>query len=153
MMINVAGPATGDGLLPERGAHSMSQFGRHEAPDSEVADPAAARPGLRAELADAVTARTVAMVAAVLLLQLGFILSYVGAFHSPKPHHISLAVIAPTQAAENLNGIAGHLIVIASYAVVGAAIALTASALRTTRPPATVRHQGALPSRVIETAD
>jgi hypothetical protein len=30
-----------------------------------------------------------------LLLQTGFILSYVGAFHSPAPHGIPLAVVAP----------------------------------------------------------
>lgn len=89
----------------------MSQSPQDEATNPEASNPAVTRPGLRAELADAVTARTVAMVAAVLLLQLGFILSYVGAFHSPKPHHISLAVIAPTQAAaqvvRNLNSIPG----------------------------------------------
>jgi hypothetical protein len=46
----------------------------------------------------------------VLLLQLGFILSYVGAFHSPTPHRIPIAVVAPaaisTQVVNGLNDIA-----------------------------------------------
>jgi hypothetical protein len=38
-------------------------------------------------------------VVGVLLLQLGFILSYVGAFHSPRPVRIPLGVVAPAGAA------------------------------------------------------
>ncbi|MFD0349173.1 hypothetical protein ACFQ0M_30245 [Kitasatospora aburaviensis] len=34
---------------------------------------------------------------AVLLLQLGFITSYVGALHEPRPHELSIAVVAPPQ--------------------------------------------------------
>jgi hypothetical protein len=49
-----------------------------------------------AELWDAVSIRTVALIVGVLLLQLGFILSYVGAFHSPRPHRIPIAVVAPS---------------------------------------------------------
>jgi prepilin-type processing-associated H-X9-DG protein len=52
-----------------------------------------------AELRDAVTPRSFGMVTAVLLLQLGFILSYVGAFHHQSPHRISIAVVAPASAA------------------------------------------------------
>jgi len=48
------------------------------------------------DLRDAIAPRTVALVAGVLLLQLGFILSYVGAFHAPKPHRVPIAVV-PTQ--------------------------------------------------------
>lgn len=52
-----------------------------------------------------------ALVAGVLVLQLAFILSYVGAFHAPKPQRISIAVVAPPQQAPalaaRLNGIAG----------------------------------------------
>ena len=55
----------------------------------------AARQSFRAELRDAISVRTVLLVPGVLVLQLGFILSYVGAFHSPKPHRIPLAVSSP----------------------------------------------------------
>lgn len=50
---------------------------------------------LRDELRDAVSLRTVGLVAGVLLLQLAFIASYIGAFHHPTPHGISLGVVAP----------------------------------------------------------
>ena len=50
--------------------------------------------GFRAELRDAVTGRAAALVVAVLAIQLGFIASYVGAFHHPTPHDIPLAVTA-----------------------------------------------------------
>jgi hypothetical protein len=56
-------------------------------------------PGFWADLRDAIPLRTVVIVVGVLLLQLGFILSYVGAFHHPSPHRISLAVVAPAQVA------------------------------------------------------
>lgn len=70
------------------------------------------RPTLRAELRDAIAPRTVALVVAVLLLQLGFVLSYVGAFHDPKPHDVAVTVVGPTQqvadqTATALNGIDG----------------------------------------------
>jgi hypothetical protein len=46
----------------------------------------------------------------VLLLQFGFVLSYVGAFHSPTPHRIAIAVVAPaaisTKVVSGLNDIA-----------------------------------------------
>lgn len=72
--------------------------------------PAPARPTLREELRDAVSPRTVALVVAVLLLQLGFVLSYVGAFHAPTPHEVPVTVVAPTsqvaeQTAAALDGI------------------------------------------------
>lgn len=73
---------------------------------------AAAQPvGFWAELRDAVSVRTIAIIAGVLLLQLGFILSYVGAFHHPKPHRIPLSVVAPAplaqQSAAQLNAVPG----------------------------------------------
>ncbi|MGC9665501.1 hypothetical protein ACNTMW_02980 [Planosporangium sp. 12N6] len=81
--------------------------GRHEAPS----EPAAA-PRFVDELRDAVPLRTVGIVVGVLLLQLGFILSYVGAFHHPKPHRIDLAVVAPAQVTgttvDRLNAIDGQ---------------------------------------------
>jgi hypothetical protein len=52
---------------------------------------------LREEWRDAVSPRTVALLFGVLFLQLGFILSYVGAFHNPQPHQIPIAVVAPAQ--------------------------------------------------------
>jgi hypothetical protein len=58
-----------------------------------------------------VSGRTVGIVLGVLLLQLGFILSYVGAFHHPQPHRIPLAVVAPAglaqQTADQLNAVPG----------------------------------------------
>ncbi|HWE88682.1 MAG TPA: ABC transporter permease [Pseudonocardiaceae bacterium] len=67
--------------------------------------------GIWAEWWDAVEIRTVLLIVGVLLLQLGFILSYVGAFHAPRPQHIPLAVVAPapaaTQIVGRLNGING----------------------------------------------
>ena len=38
----------------------------------------------------------------VLLLQFGFILSYIGAFHAPAPHRIPVTVVAPPQVASQL---------------------------------------------------
>ena len=82
------------------------EHGRHELPQ----EPAAVR-GLWQEFRDAVSVRTVGLIVGVLLLQLGFILSYVGAFHAPTPHHIPVAVVsasaqASDQTAAKINGIA-----------------------------------------------
>jgi hypothetical protein len=55
-----------------------------------------------AEFRDAVSVRTFLLVVGVLLLQLGFILSYVGAFHSPRPVRIPLGVVAPGGAAQRV---------------------------------------------------
>jgi hypothetical protein len=57
-----------------------------------------------AEWRDAVEPRTVALIVGVLLLQFGFILSYVGAFHAPKPHEIPVAVVAPGTYADKVSG-------------------------------------------------
>jgi hypothetical protein len=54
-------------------------------------------PGFVSELKDAVTGRAALLVIAVLLLQLGFVASYVGALHDPTPHQLSIGVVAPTQ--------------------------------------------------------
>ncbi len=63
------------------------------------------------ELRDAIAVRTVILICGVLLLQLAFILSYVGAFHAPAPSEISIAVVAPQQVSSqlvaNLNGLDG----------------------------------------------
>src|SRR5690349_367016 len=40
-------------------------------------------------------ARNTLLVVAILGIQIGFIASYLGAFHNPKPHRVPLAVVAP----------------------------------------------------------
>lgn len=59
-------------------------------------------PSLRTELGDAVSLRTIGLVLGVLLLQIGFIASYVGAFHDPGPHGIDIGVVAPADRGEAL---------------------------------------------------
>src|SRR5262245_53384839 len=44
---------------------------------------------------------------AVLVLQLAFIGSYIGAFHSPKPQRISIAGVYPGPAAKVIDGLNG----------------------------------------------
>ncbi|MBF4162753.1 ABC-2 transporter permease [Nocardioides acrostichi] len=44
----------------------------------------------------------VLLVAAVLLLQLGFIASYVGAFHAPAAHDLQVGVVGPSAAAQEV---------------------------------------------------
>ncbi len=93
------------------------EAGRHEAPDPTPASsttgsaPQTARPGLLDELRDAVSVRTVALVVGVLVVQLAFILSYVGAFHAPRPQDVPVSVVAPAavaaQVVEQLDGVAG----------------------------------------------
>ena len=67
---------------------------------------------MREELRDAVAPRTVALVVGVLLLQLGFVLSYVGAFHDPSPHRVPVRVVGPAAATSQfvtgLDAIAGR---------------------------------------------
>ncbi|MEY9844086.1 hypothetical protein ABH940_001150 [Streptacidiphilus sp. BW17] len=53
--------------------------------------------GFLGELRDAVNGRTAMLVVAVLLLQFGFIVSYIGALHHPYPHRASIGVVAPPQ--------------------------------------------------------
>ncbi|RBY97681.1 DUF3533 domain-containing protein [Blastococcus sp. TF02-8] len=53
------------------------------------------REGPRRELVPGVTRRAALLVVGVLLLQLGFVVSYVGAFHAPRPREVPLAVVAP----------------------------------------------------------
>lgn len=59
----------------------------------------AARPGFREELRDAVSLRATLLVIGVLVLQLAFTLSYIGAFHAPKPHRVPVGVVAPAPVA------------------------------------------------------
>jgi hypothetical protein len=68
--------------------------------------------GFVTELLDAITARTILLVFGVLLIQLGFVLSYVGAFHHPTPHQVPVAVVAPAQISSHvvteLSGLRGE---------------------------------------------
>jgi hypothetical protein len=75
-------------------------------PTSTAADPGAPRGvpaladgsgGFAAELRDAISFRAFLLVLGGLLVQLAFIVSYLGAFHSPTPHRIPAAVVAPAQ--------------------------------------------------------
>lgn len=61
-------------------------------------------PVFAAEFKDAVTLRAFGLVLGGLLVQLAFIVSYVGAFHSPTPHRIAVAVAAPQQASAKIVG-------------------------------------------------
>jgi hypothetical protein len=67
---------------------------------------------LAEELRDSISSRTWVMVIGVLFLQLGFILSYVGAFHSPTPVHLPVGIVAPatigSEVATKINAIAGQ---------------------------------------------
>lgn len=78
--------------------------GRHQADGTALRHPPPPpdQPGFLDEVKDAVSVRTFTLVVGVLLLQLAFILSYVGAFHSPKPHEIPIAVVAPAQVSAQL---------------------------------------------------
>ncbi|MPQ98685.1 DUF3533 domain-containing protein [Modestobacter sp. I12A-02628] len=64
----------------------------------------------RRELLPGVTRRAALLVVAVLLLQLGFVLSYVGAFHDPEARRIPVAVVAaPDAPAGTAQSVAGQL--------------------------------------------
>ncbi|RLV51139.1 DUF3533 domain-containing protein [Nocardioides mangrovicus] len=49
-----------------------------------------------AELKDAIAPRTVLLVLGVLALQLGFVASYVGAFHHPTAHDLRVGIVGPS---------------------------------------------------------
>ncbi|WP_030897974.1 membrane protein [Streptomyces sp. NRRL F-5126] len=57
-------------------------------------------PGFVSEVRDSVNLRGFLLVVGALLLQLAFIVSYIGAFHAPSPHRIPIAVAAPRQKAQ-----------------------------------------------------
>jgi hypothetical protein len=60
------------------------------------------RPTFAEELRDAIAPRTVLLVLGVLLVQVAFIASYVGAFHQPSAHEIEVGVVAPAEQATAL---------------------------------------------------
>ena len=66
-----------------------------DTPPPAVRAAPATRQGFLGELWDAAApGRTFALVVAVLLIQLGFVFSYVGAFHDRTPHGVPIALIA-----------------------------------------------------------
>lgn len=77
-----------------------------------------AKSGFAQEISRAVTPRAALLVLGVLVLHLAFITSYLGAFHSPSAHRMSVALVAPQQAqqqlAERLDGIEGEPVKITS---------------------------------------
>lgn len=70
---------------------SSTVLGKHR----HQARPAPPAPALPPHAPGASAFRTAVLVGGVLLLQLGFILSYVGAFHAPTATRIPIAVVAP----------------------------------------------------------
>src|ERR1700722_19102571 len=81
---------------------------------SRRAPPHASPPvGAAADAAAVRSPQTLVLVLGVLLLQLGFIFSYVAAFHSPKPHRIPVAIVAPAAVAprivSELDAVPGHV--------------------------------------------
>ncbi|MGK5630723.1 DUF3533 domain-containing protein [Streptomyces sp. URMC 123] len=70
------------------------------------------RRGFLEEIRGAVSVRAALLVLGVLVLQLAFITSYIGAFHRPQPHRIPMAVVAPDQvrgtAVERLQALPGE---------------------------------------------
>jgi hypothetical protein len=85
--------------------------GQGRGPQPAPPGAAPAPPGFLAELRDALSLRAAILVTGVLVLQFGFIVSYIGAFHAPKPHHIPAAVVAPAritqQVTAQLNALPG----------------------------------------------
>ncbi|MCZ7432360.1 DUF3533 domain-containing protein [Streptomyces sp. WMMC1477] len=63
------------------------------------------------QVRSAVSLRAAALLLGVLALQMGFIASYVGAFHEPGPERVPVAVVAPDAAraelTDNLDGLPG----------------------------------------------
>lgn len=108
------------------------EHGRHEQPDPPDA---ASGPGDRPVTAEPPAARsstrrrTAALVLGVLLVQLGFVASYVGAFHSPTPRGITVAVVAPAGApAGTAEQLVGRLDALQGHPLQASAVADEAAA-------------------------
>lgn len=67
------------------------------------------RRGFVADLRESLSVRSLLLVVGVLALQLGFILSYIGAFHSPSPHRVPVAVVAPAPVAGKITSLLNTL--------------------------------------------
>jgi hypothetical protein len=84
--------------------------------------------GFRQEVRDAVSPRASILLLGVLVLELAFIVSYIGAFHSPKPSRVPIAVVAPAGAQAalvgKLNELPGHPLSARSADSVGQARAM-----------------------------
>ncbi len=91
------------GVLENSGTESSADEGSVPGSASST-DPDSGMRRFRAELRDAVSVRATLLVLGVLGLQLGFVLSYIGAFHAPTPHHIPVAVVAPGSVAQQVVG-------------------------------------------------
>ena len=82
----------------------------------------------RQDVSDAVSVRTAALIVGVLLLGLGFILSFVGAFHDPTPRRIPIVVVAAGAASGQmvgaLNGLPGQPLHVTSVASDARALSL-----------------------------
>ena len=74
----------------------------HAAPTADTGAGNRGRSRFATELRDALSVRAMLLVLGVLALQLGFVLSYIGAFHAPTPHRIPVAVVAPAAVADQL---------------------------------------------------
>ncbi|MEV6314850.1 DUF3533 domain-containing protein [Streptomyces sp. NPDC051776] len=62
------------------------------------------RPAFLDEVGAAVSGRAALLIVGVLLLQLAFIASYIGAFHAPSPHRVPIALAAPEQVRDTVAG-------------------------------------------------
>jgi len=82
----------------------------HTSENDVAAKPA--KKTFREDVRDALSKRTMLLMIGVLVLGLGFITSYVGAFHSPTPHRVPIAVVAPAPASarmvDELNALPGQ---------------------------------------------
>ncbi|MEU3838138.1 DUF3533 domain-containing protein [Streptomyces microflavus] len=58
--------------------------------------------GFLGEVRDAVSTRAALVMLGALLLQLSFALSYMGAFHAPKPHQVPITLVAPPAVQQDL---------------------------------------------------
>lgn len=67
---------------------------------NRVPAPRSPDPVPRGWFRDAVAPRTFLLVLGVFILQLAFVYSYVGAFHQPKPHQLTIDVVAPAAVAD-----------------------------------------------------
>lgn len=68
--------------------------------------------GFLGELKDAVSGRAALLLIGIFVIEMAFIVSYLGAFHSPSPQRIPVAVVAParaeTKVVNGLNGLQGE---------------------------------------------
>lgn len=106
-----ATPSGGPPRMPRRScspsadrSEDVMSDGKHRAgrEDSNGPGPAPAGPAFRQDLRGAVTPRAVILLLGVLILEMAFVVSFIGAFHSPRPRNLPLAVVAPGQAQARL---------------------------------------------------